>query len=135
MAEAAAWSAALRCAFSLISSCFFGSLARMGTKSEGTGVLSLKFLEKPLKSFNLTFLSCITRCLLSSATRLFCFSENCLNAFNASTSTLVALGWADFPVAVCFDSVFEFAFGLATLPVLSSFGFVVETLNEGFSLL
>lgn len=85
---AAACSAALRCAFSMISSCFFLSFARMGTRSDGTGVLSLKFFENPRRSFNLTFLSCMTLARRSSATRIFCFSENCLNAFKASTSTL-----------------------------------------------
>lgn len=88
MTGEAACSAAWRCAFSIISSCFFLSFARIGTRSEGTGVLSLKFLEKPRRSLSLTFLSCITLCRRSSATRIFCFSENCLKAFKVSFSTL-----------------------------------------------
>ena len=52
---------ALRCAFSMISSCLDLSFARMGTKSLGTGVKSLKFLENFTKSLNLTALSLDTR--------------------------------------------------------------------------
>ena len=52
---------ALRCALSIISSCFDLSLARIGTKSFGTGVKSLKFLENFTKSLNLTALSLDTR--------------------------------------------------------------------------
>lgn len=42
-----------RRAFSMIASCLLGSLARIGTKSSGTGVPSLKFCENFMSSFNL----------------------------------------------------------------------------------
>jgi hypothetical protein len=45
-----------RSALSTIACCLVSSLARMGTKSEGTGVLSLKFCANFLRSLSLTAL-------------------------------------------------------------------------------
>ena len=50
-------SSASFCAFSMICSCFAGSLARIPTRSVGTGVFSLKFFENLKRSFNLCVLS------------------------------------------------------------------------------
>lgn len=52
-AAAASFSSCCRRAFSIISSCLLGSLARMGTRSLGTGVPSLKFLENFISSLSL----------------------------------------------------------------------------------
>ena len=56
-----AFDSAMRCAFSIISSCFDLSFARIGTRSLGTGVISLKFCENFIKSLSLIALSCVTR--------------------------------------------------------------------------
>lgn len=50
-------SSALRLAFSCISFCLAGSFAMMGTRSDGTGVLSLKLSANFFRSFSLTSLS------------------------------------------------------------------------------
>ena len=59
--DAEADASAFRCAFSMISSCFDLSFARIGTRSLGTGVTNLKFFENFIKSLSLIALSCETR--------------------------------------------------------------------------
>ncbi len=61
LGAATALFSALRCAFSIISSCFDLSFARIGTKSLGTGVLRVKFLENFMRSLSLIALSWVTR--------------------------------------------------------------------------
>lgn len=77
----------LRCAFSIISSCFDLSLARIGTKSFGTGVWSLKVEENIFKSLILMALSCETRSLLRSESLNFSKFANCRNETSTSDST------------------------------------------------
>ena len=57
LVAAVAFFSAFRCAFSMISSCFDLSFANMGTKSFGTGVLRVKFLENFMRSLSLIALS------------------------------------------------------------------------------
>lgn len=88
-------------AFSTICACLFSSFASIGTRSVGTGVLSLKFCENFFRSFSLTAFDsrAIDRC--RSDIRSFSAAENCLNESRSSCSTLaVALsGLPDFRAA------------------------------------
>jgi len=84
-----AFCSASRCAFSMISCCFVLSFARIGTKSFGTGVCSLKFDENFFRSLSLIALSCTARLLRSSATLFFSVLAKFLKAARASSvSTL-----------------------------------------------
>jgi hypothetical protein len=76
-----------RRAFSTICCCLFSSLAKIGTRSFGTGVLSLKFRENFFRSFSLTAFDsrAIDRC--RSDIRNFSAAENCLKESRRSCST------------------------------------------------
>lgn len=76
-----------RCAFSMISSCLVLSFASIGTKSLGTGVRSLKFLENFIRSLSLIALSCEAWLRRRSSTRIFSVLANCLNESRTSVST------------------------------------------------
>lgn len=76
-------------AFSTIAACFVSSLARIGTKSVGTGVLSLKLRANFLRSFSFTALFSRAIVLCRSDKRSFSDAENALNESSRSCSTLV----------------------------------------------
>jgi hypothetical protein len=67
--------------------CFTSSFARMGTRSCGTGVLSLKFCENFLRSLSLTALDSRAKDLWRSDIRSFSAAENCLKESKRSCST------------------------------------------------
>jgi hypothetical protein len=76
-----------RRAFSTMTFCFTSSFARMGTKSCGTGVLSLKFCENFLRSLSFTALDSRCKDLWRSDMRSFSAAENCLKESKRSCST------------------------------------------------
>lgn len=86
--EALVSAACLR-AFSTMAACLVSSLARMGTRSVGTGVLSLKLRANFLRSFNFTALFSRAMFLCLSDMRNFSAAENALKLSRRSCSTLV----------------------------------------------
>ena len=69
--------------------CFVSSLASMGTRSDGTGVLNLKLSANFLRSLSFTALFSRANCLWRSEMRNFSAAENCLNESRRSCSTFV----------------------------------------------
>jgi len=76
-------------ALSTIACCFVSSLASMGTRSDGTGVLSLKLSANFLRSLSFTALFSRAKALWRSEIRNFSAAENCLKESSRSCSTLV----------------------------------------------
>ena len=78
---------AIRCAFSMISSCLDLSFARMGTRSFGTGVKSLKFFENFKRSFIRIALSADARLRRLSCTFIFSILAKSRKESSSSVST------------------------------------------------
>lgn len=73
----------------MISSCLDLSFARMGTRSLGTGVRSLKFLENFMRSLSLMALSWFCWSRRRAWIRIFSMFANCRNESKTSVSTFV----------------------------------------------
>lgn len=109
----ALFSSALRFAFSWISFCFAGSLAMIGTRSDGTGVVSLKLSANFFKSFNLISLSFRALDWRMVSTFFLCWAAKPLKALATSRSTVaVALGT---PAAAAWGEAVRLVDGPATV--------------------
>jgi hypothetical protein len=117
-------------ALSTISCCFFLSFARIGTKSGGTTVLSLKFSANFFRSFNLTALSRRARERWCSWAFIFSTAENCLNALTTSFSTVSVAATSLFT-----PRLLELVEGVLLLPLgVGSWAFSAEVLLDSVTL-